>query len=104
MKGSIMHGSTPHHADFAQFHRGMATLTAYFTGKMGKVSPSPPFGPWSSGARHGSSKSCCNPALCRYFAWAKSRKVERSGLLSLAAAGGDRFPLFPEKEPVAVAT
>jgi len=31
------------------------------------------------------------------------RLVEKSGFRSLAAVGGDRIPLFPEKEPVAVA-
>jgi len=42
--------------------------------------------------------------LFRLVKKSKGRKVGKSGSRNLAAGGGDRFPLFPEKEPVAVAT
>jgi len=42
--------------------------------------------------------------LFRSVEKSKSRKVEKSGSRNLAATGGDRIPVFPEKEPVAVAT
>jgi len=84
-------------SQIAQFHRGGGDTHLLFLGE-NRVAVATP----GTMVKRGMIK--CVEVLLQFGPMLLFRLVEKSGFRSLAAVGGDRIPIFPEKEPVAVAT